>query len=327
MEEKQMKKITTILLMLAVLALIVALPIVLAEDNETDDDLNISEQTQQEIGAMHYGIGPEIRLLQLEKSITRNILHGETVIAVLKNASKNTTELESILSEMKLLKTEVQEADPEDENATTIFVDLKADAIDLSQEFRTKANELLTVAEANQLRLRLRETERDELKEINDEIKDSIKAFNSEQLRNVFDILGIENTAIIDKYLNGEATKGDIMKIISSKFSSLSANEKKDVIAKLKEEGVKKNIFKIKAVEKARLNHFVRKETRLNKRLGQLNKFNNTEVIGKMQNRIQERLHDINEKENELLNRIQERQQNREDKGNDSGNGNRRGGQ
>ena len=298
-----MKKATTLLLMLAVAALIAALPIVLAEDNETNDDLNISEETQQELGAMHYGIGPEIRLLELEKAITKNILHGETVIDVLKNASKNTTELESILSEMKLLKTEVQNADPEADNATTIFVDLKADAIDLSQEFRTKANELLTVAEANQLRLRLKEDEKEELKEINDEIKDSIKAFNSEQLRTVFEILGINDTSIIDKYLNSNATKADVMKVITDKFSSMTSEQKIEAVAKLKEESVKKNIFKIKAVEKAKLNHFARKETRLTERLGNLGKFNNTEVKEKMTERIQDRLHDINDKENAMLSR------------------------
>ena len=75
-----MKKISNILV---VLMLMVSLASVVladeeAEENETEesDENYVDSETQEEIEIMINSLGAEIRLLQLEKAILKNILKG-----------------------------------------------------------------------------------------------------------------------------------------------------------------------------------------------------------------------------------------------------------
>jgi hypothetical protein len=81
-------------------------------DDTQQDEIEINEETQKEIEIMSDHLGAQIRLLQLEKAITKNIAKGNEVIAALKEADINTTILEAILAELELVKEEVQSADP-----------------------------------------------------------------------------------------------------------------------------------------------------------------------------------------------------------------------
>jgi len=66
------------------------------DDNETEDpdgneteepngnESEIDDDTEEEIEIMNNTLGAEIRLLQLEKAITKNLLKGERSVAVLK---------------------------------------------------------------------------------------------------------------------------------------------------------------------------------------------------------------------------------------------------
>src|SRR3989339_1700168 len=181
-----MKKMMSILLMLLLVLSIV--PIALAEDDTTDqtdaetemeeDDTTdqTDEETEMEAEAMSTIPGAEVRLLQLEKAIALNIERGKEVITEVENS----TELESILSEMEALLTEVQNADPAAEDAVQTFVDLKHDARDLVKDFRENARELIKEEKAAQLRERIRSMEHKELKE---KIQSKIRAFNAQRLQ------------------------------------------------------------------------------------------------------------------------------------------------
>ena len=64
---------------------------------------------------MELGLGAKIRLLQLEKSILKNILHGEAVIEFITEnfEEEDTNELVEIVEELKVLKDEVASTDTE----------------------------------------------------------------------------------------------------------------------------------------------------------------------------------------------------------------------
>ena len=81
-----------------------------AEENETEDP--VDNETEKQIEIMNNSLGAEIRLLQLEKAILKNLLKGERAVEALKTMEFNTSDLESILGEMRLLLEEVQGADP-----------------------------------------------------------------------------------------------------------------------------------------------------------------------------------------------------------------------
>ena len=51
------------------------------EEEEEEEEIEDEEETEEEVEVMRTKKGAEVRLLQLEKAITRNILFGEEVIA------------------------------------------------------------------------------------------------------------------------------------------------------------------------------------------------------------------------------------------------------
>ena len=81
------------------------------ETEEPDEDY-LDNETEEEIEIMNNSLGAEIRLLQLEKAILKNFLKGERAVEVLKAMEFNTSTLESILAEMRLLLEEINKTDP-----------------------------------------------------------------------------------------------------------------------------------------------------------------------------------------------------------------------
>ena len=299
-----MKKILSILLML--LMVISIMPLALAE--EETEDVEVDEETEEEIVVMNTGLGAEVRLLQLEKAITRNILRGQEVIAKAKEAEKDVSELEAIIAEMETLKTEVQEADPESENSVKEFVDLKSDGIELSKNFRGTARALLKSEEITQLRNRIKERNIGEQTNLTQKIREKIRAFNAEQLQKMCGILGIEDSELIDKFENGEVKLNEVKTQIKEQFRAMTQEERKESFAQLKEEGVKRNVFRKAAVQKAKLNFLVRKETRLTKRLNQVDAIKDPEKRDKLQNMISNRLRVISKQEIKTISKIQAQQ-------------------
>mgnify|MGYP001564272060 CR=1 FL=1 len=68
--------------------------------------------------------------------------------------------------------------DPTAEDAVKQYVDLKADAIDLSQEFRKIAGGIFSADESARIRNGSREMQREELKRLADEINEKRKQSN-----------------------------------------------------------------------------------------------------------------------------------------------------
>jgi len=274
------------------------------ESQGTDNEINetdIDNETQNEVGEMQTPHGAEVRLLQLEKAISRNIDRGQYIIDTAKNASKNVTELEAILLEMQSLLTEVQNADPSADDAVKQFVDLKSDAIELSKQFRDKAREIVGPAELGKLRTRLQQINLGNLQELQEKIKEKIKEYNVEQLQKLVSILGLDET-IVEQLQNGEITVKELKSQIKQKIQSMSTIEKKDAFSKLKEEGVKRQIFKKSAIEKAKLNILARKEARLTNRLSQIGNIKDPEKRQIVQERITNRLQLVTNKEESALN-------------------------
>ena len=73
--------------MVIVLMLMVSIaPLAFADEAEdSTDEVEINDETQKQVEIMDARVGSEIRLLQLEKSITKNIIKGEEVVSILKD--------------------------------------------------------------------------------------------------------------------------------------------------------------------------------------------------------------------------------------------------
>ena len=93
-----MKKMLNVLIVLMIMASITPLAFADEAENSTDE-VEINAETQKQVEIMNTSIGAEIRLLQLEKAIIKNIIKGEEVVSILSNLEYNKTELEAILAE------------------------------------------------------------------------------------------------------------------------------------------------------------------------------------------------------------------------------------
>ena len=213
------------------------------DQNETDDDQNETEEpevneTEKEVEIMNNSTGAEIRLLQLEKAITKNILKGERAVAVLKELGYNTTALEAILAEMKLLLEEVQAADPNSTDAVQIFVDLKHDAINLTKEFRTTIKELLGDVKHRELRQQIREMvleHNQNFSNLSKKIQNRIRQFNRNQIYRLYVYIEPQNQTLAEQYEKGNATLEKVRSQICKMVNEMNKEKKEDIFYELRD--------------------------------------------------------------------------------------------
>lgn len=294
-------------LVLMVLSALLAYPI-LAEETATAEVTTTAEDAMQnEVVMMSNNFGAQVRLLELQKAITRNIAAGNEIIAAIKEKGNDTSDLEAVISEMELLLAQVKAADPTAENAVQTFVDLKQDAIDLSKEFREKSKPYLKDADVAQLKEKIKNINQEAIKQLKAEIQQKRIAFNAEKFTKIYQILGISDTSLIDKYKNGEATEKEIKEQIKAQVKTMSKEQRKAAFAQIKEMNLKKTLFAKDAIEKAKLNNVERKEARIKERLTNAENIKNTEkkaktieIINKRLSTLTEKIQKIDNKQNKV---------------------------
>ena len=293
--------------------------------SSTAGEPEVDEATKKEMKIANSPFGAEVRLLQLEKVISRSILQGNEAIEALKKAGKDTTSLQATLTELEDLRTEVQNADPKAEDAVVIFVDLKQDAKDLVNEFRTKVKSLVSADEVKELRqkikAKIKEADASALQDINGKIKAQMHAYNTDRLKQMFEALGIKNDELLQKFANGEATQADVMSEIKAKLKSLPKEQRKETMQKLKEAGLKQNISMKSMLEKVRLNHLQRRENRLTKRLERAGKIHDEGLKAEITGKLQEKMKEVGSRQARAENRMHDKEK-KEQNERDSNKGN-----
>ena len=288
--EKKMKKILGITMVLLLATSMV--PLTLADE---------AEDTQQdEVKIMNDQLGAQIRLLQLEKAIAKNILKGEEVVSALKESEYDTTELEAILAELELLKEEVQSADPNSTNATQIFVDLKSDAVELTKDFREALKELLDEKTIEELRERIREMVCEQVQNLSQQIQNRTRQFNRNQLHKIYGIIEETDSSLIDEYQNGNVTREQVKQQISKKINEMTKEKRYQVFSELKEGRIRERIQARVCVEDAAENFQERKEVRLTNRLRSAQNIDDDQIRTEMEQRMQNRLNNMDNGGNDV---------------------------
>jgi hypothetical protein len=212
------------------------------EDEEDPQEDNTVNETEKEIEIMNNSLGAEIRLLQLEKALLKNILKGEMAVQVLIGLNFTTTELESILSEMKVLLEEVRAANTSSNESVIIFVTLKNESKNLTTQFRVTIRELLDDVTLREIRERIKEMASNELDNYGKRIRNLIRQFNFNQLYRLYGIVGEANSAFVDDYFNGtlplNQTKLQLCKIINQ----MTKDKKYEIFSEIKGENIRKKI-------------------------------------------------------------------------------------
>jgi hypothetical protein len=234
-----MKKIGILLLMIMVIGMT---PSVFAQEtNFVDANTNV------EIRAFNNNMGAEIRLIQLEKNITRNILVGSEVIETIQAnyTQMNINNAKNILNELEALLTQVKEYQIEGKEKSVLvieFVAMKKEAITLTQEFRTETTGILTEEEKQQIRTNVNSLEENELKGINEVVRQKIREYNAERTQTILTNMGINRPEFVQKIINGEITKQEISNEVKNEFQALNQQSKKETWDKIKEQSNKRII-------------------------------------------------------------------------------------
>ena len=257
------------------------------DDNETEDpdgneteepngsESEIDDDTEEEIEIMNNTLGAEIRLLQLEKAITKNLLKGERAVAVLKAMEYNTTEVDAILEEMRLLLEEVQAANASANDSVQQFVDLKSDARKLTTEFREAIKELLSDEKIKELKERIREIVGEALQNYSKKIQNRIKQFNRNQIHRLYGIIGVTNESLADAYQDGNITMEEVKSQISKMVNMMTKEKKNQIFSELKREKIDKKNYANEEAGDAMLNFEEREQNRSQNRSDKAKNENN----------------------------------------------------
>lgn len=267
----------------------------LAEDEADDitEEVEIDEETQEETEIMTDSVGAEIRLLQLEKAITKNIIKGEEVISVLEGLGYNITELEAILAELELLLGEVQAADPNATDAVQVFVDLKSDAKELTTEFRDTLKAMLDDDEMDGLKERIHSRIQEQVQNLTEKIQNRIRTYNRNQLHRLYGFIGENAESFLAEYQNGTVTKEQVKSQINKMVNNMTREKRNEIFSEFKESKIQSKIKAMVCVENATQNFTARKELRLEHRLRYANNSQSpgdAQVRAEMQQRIENRL-------------------------------------
>lgn len=257
--DKDMRKIYNILIILMMILSISSLAIAddsgkhHGRDNNPEEQTDINDQnetidhldneTEKEIRVMNNSLGVEIRLLQLEKAIIKNILIGNMTIEVLKGLDINTTGLELILNELKIVLNEVKAVNASSNDSVKIFVELKNESKNLTRQFREKIKELLTDEKIREIKDRIREIVNESLQNLTHIIKIRIRQFNRNQIYMLYGIIGEANSSFVNEYLNGNITLGQVKIHICKMINHMTKERKYDAFSQIKENNIKRDIL------------------------------------------------------------------------------------
>ncbi len=243
-----------IAVLLGLMLLMTLTPIVLAEDlntNENEDlnlstnlDSNITPIDEREARSMLSPYGAEVRMLQLEKSVTRNVLIGNIILNVIvkNNPDANTIQAENTLNTMEMVLEEIKSSPIEGDKNVLIqnFVELKKEAKTLSSTFKKQTKDFITQRDRFEIMQQVREIDKNQLNQFSEKIKEKIRNFNSEKIKEKFNTIGIKNEDMIGKIKKGDANLKEIKEYALNQFKDLNSTEKKRISSKIKNDSIKK---------------------------------------------------------------------------------------
>lgn len=218
-----------------ILAMALLVPILLvsgiafAEENSTISETNLSDEDQNQIKDFNYIPGAQLRMLQLERSIMRNILIGNVVINITEknHPEANTTKMNIILDDMENLLEEVRNAslDTGPLEIAKQFVGFKKESVKLTQEFRNESIKYLNSTDRQEIHETIKNLT-DDLKFIDGQIKISRCALNSKRFHDVITAMNASNVNITERIRNCNATLQDAKSEIRNKFGDLNMTGK-----------------------------------------------------------------------------------------------------
>jgi len=280
-----MKKILNIIIVIAILGSL--LPLTYADDvMNSSNDVEIDAETQQQIEIMNNGFGAEIRLLQLENAIIKNINMGNEIISILNEYDMNVTNFELILAEFELVKQELQSADHNSSDAVNVFVDLKHDAVNLSKEFRQTLRALFNTSMLDQIQNQTRNMTNNQDGNLSQHIQYKIRHYNKNQFQKIYQLLGENWSLLIHRYQNGTMTQSQLKQNITESIKQAGKEKQFNFLALLKQEKIRYKIHAQYNGQNSGIGFQQRQENRLKGRLMRAENLSDNPLQTELMNRL-----------------------------------------
>lgn len=257
------------------------------------NEIEIDEATRTETEIMDDPNGSEIRLLQLEISLEKNICAGEYVVSNLTESGYDTLELEAIIAEMGLLKQEIQAIYPNSSEAISLFVELKNDAIELTKEFRDTIQGLVDATKQEQLRVNIQALVCEQAQGLEQQIQNRIVLFNSNRLYNIYGSFGEKNCSLIHRYQNGTASLNQVKEQIEGIINKTQEEKRFELFSEMKGVHIRKRIQTRASIENISDNYQERKCIRIRNRLNNSESIDDETIRNLLQQRMMNRLNEL----------------------------------
>lgn len=226
-----MKVYKNLIMPLMLLAILFVVPFTLAEENEL--------QEFEDLEIFTFDHGAEIRFLQLERSLEKNIVAGEKVIE-----KTNNENLTSIIDELETLLEGVKNVDLEQdaEVLAESYLDIKTQARDLTKEFRDFAHDSLNEEQIDEMRNNIKEAH----KEIDDNFGQQVSAlrlnYKIQRELSLLDVYGIDDEELKAAIEKGTSNRGDIARAIRGMMQNMTQEERRGMAGELKESRIRNRI-------------------------------------------------------------------------------------
>ena len=216
-------------------------------DEKGDDNGNgetVSED--RETSSFKTNHGAYVRLLQLERSIHRNILFGNALLERVDVQDEDALEkLEEILEALDNLKNEVSEYELKgQEEDVRKFVEFRHDASNLTKQFRDTIRTFVQESEQNALRAQINREIREtgELNRYNNAINARARQHNEEVVANTAKEIGMNAQEIIERFRNEELDHREIKTEMLNLAKQARAQGDKDFVTELREAALREKI-------------------------------------------------------------------------------------
>lgn len=289
-----MKKIMNVLTVFILLSAMI--PLAFADEPiTTSNEVDINAETRQQTEIMNNQLGSEIRLLQLEKAIIKNIKTGEEIVTLLENSDVDPIDLQVILAEFDFLLEEVQMADPNASDAVSVFIDLKHDAVNITKDFRETIRGLLNTTLKDRIQQQTRNMTCNQTQNLSNSIQNKIRQYNSNQFRN---ILGVNGSECINHYQNGSMTQKQLRQNITMRINKSEKGNQFIFLSSLKQQQIKNKIQSQNQVQNASEGFQQRQENRFKNRLQRMKDFPNNPLYNQLMKRMQNKINAVDDEGN-----------------------------
>jgi hypothetical protein len=228
------------------------------EENMNENNEKLNSEDVEETKIMNTPYGAKVRLIQLQKSIEKNLESGLLIIEEVDN-QETKEKLNDILKEMEILNAKVIEMidEVEDNDKTTAeitkeFVYIKSEARKLTMEFKTITRSYFTEQKQKELRTKLQEENKNRIEEHKKQIEQARLEYNLKNLEHLSEKFNLTHLELSQKVRDNEITLQEARKILAEEISKINKEKRNDIASKIKEEIAKKEVERRQMAEQLR---------------------------------------------------------------------------